>query len=732
MLYSMLIAHKTKDGRVQTLGEHAVAVAQRAASFAAPFEAQVWARLLGLAHDIGKASDAFQRRITGSEERVDHATAGAQYLNDNYGLIGKWLAYLVAGHHGGMPNYAQPSEAGRSSLCDRLNKEVEPYAAFANEVNLPRYDEVLGAMPPALRRECAAEDKAYSVYFLLHLLYSTLVDADFLDTEACMDLERAAVRAEQRPTLRMLDALLDEHMALAEGQSSATGVNHARSSIRAACLSKAQSLPGLYTLTVPTGAGKTLSSLSFALKHAIANGQERVIYAIPYTSIVEQNAGVLRGIFGPDAVLEHHSNYKPGDDESAERSRLLAIENWDAPIVVTTNVQLFESLYAARPSRARKAHNMANSVIVLDEAQALPDGFLKPCLAALEELVRSCKSTVVLCSATQPAFGGQWPGGSKPQELVSQDCYDASVFANRRHFDVLGELELNDLVARIAAEPQVLCIVSSRKAAGRLYDELVSLNPEGYVYHLSAHMVPQHRTEVLRRVQDDLAQRHPCTVVSTQLIEAGVDIDFPVVFREVAGIDSIVQAAGRCNREGTREDGNVFVFSCAEIAVHSQGWLTNMRTLGEEVIQNLDNPFNDEGVEAFFTKRYMVAETDAKGICKRAREPKRLADARWDFASDDEEFELIEDAGVSLFVPWNDEARALLERMESDVNMPASRECQAFTVSVPPYLLERLQQQGAVLEYGPYVVLQPFEGGVRFYSDAKGVTAPQDEEPLFI
>lgn len=729
---NVLVAHRLDTGQVQTLREHAEGVARRASSFAEPFGAQEWARLLGLVHDAGKASDAFQRRINGSGEQVDHSTAGAKYLKENYGLVGKWLAYLVAGHHGGMPNYAAISEAGRSSLCSRLEKEVEPYDAFAAEVDLPGLDEVLGAMPPALRRKCANEDKAYSVYFLLHLLYSALVDADFLDTEAFMDAGRTAARAEQRPTLRALDAMLDEHMALVEKRSAATRVNRARSSIREACLSKAQHPSGLYTLTVPTGAGKTLASLSFALKHAVTHGQSRIIYAIPYTSIVEQNAAVLRGIFGADAVLEHHSNYKPGDSEDAERARSLAIENWDAPIIVTTNVQLFESLYAARPSRARKAHNIANSVIVLDEAQALPDGFLKPCLAALEELVRSCNSTVVLCSATQPTFGKLWPGGSKAQELVSPDCYDASVFADRRHIEFVGELSSEDLARRIAAEPQVLCIVSSRKAASRLYDELVSLNPEGRVYHLSAHMVPQHRTEVLRCVREDLAQGRSCAVVSTQLIEAGVDIDFPVVFREVAGIDSIVQAAGRCNREGKREHGSVFVFSCAELAVRAQGWLANMRTLGEEVIQELKDPFGDEGVKSFFTKRYAVADTDETGVCERARECSRLKEARWDFARDDEEFELVDDSGVPLFVPWNEEARALLERMKDDFSMPVSRECQAFTVSVPPYLLDQLQQQGAVIEYGPYMVLQPFGDGVRFYSDAKGVVAPQSDETLFV
>lgn len=750
----MLYAHTTDSddkGTWQPLAEHLENVASQAAVFAESFGAQDWAHLVGLVHDAGKASQAFQRRLEGAKAKVDHASAGAQLLAKDYAPLGKLLAYLVAGHHGGLPNGCEPSEPkGRRTLRERLADEVENYSPFLNIVEMPEKGFLATSMPDWLSVKYDSRERmTFAVTFLLRMLYSCLVDADSLDTEQVMSAERAVQRVYRGFSLpQMRDKLADKISSFAAD----TPVNEARADIHAACLEATDGKPGIYLLNVPTGGGKTLAGLDFALNHALKNGQGRVVYAIPYTSIIEQTAGEFKKLFGADSVLEHHSNYEfdkkddekrrhgidEEDDERYERERL-AMENWDVPLVVTTNVQLFESLYSDKPSHCRKNHNLANSVVVLDEAQSIPDALLEPCLAALEELAAHYGTTIVLCTATQPNLDGVWPFEASTNDIVPMQRRHAELFEARTAIEYVGKIEADDLVSRIASENQVLCIVSTRKAAAVLYDRLKELNVDEGLFHLSASMVPAHRSVIFQQIRERLAAGLPCRVVSTQLVEAGVDVDFPVVFRELAGIDSIKQAAGRCNREGKIEKGRVFVFDCSEFAIKdpeeepkerdkrpstTMDWLLNMRELGKATIEQIPRPFADEGVSHFFEHRFKCAKKDKFGVLDDFANWSNLKSTYFSFESCGKNFRFVEDEGVSVFVPWGDGGLALLEKVRAgEVDIRTARAMQRYTASVPRWLYEKLDEQSAIVQYSnmPYRILEPMNGRLRCYSDEKGI-----------
>lgn len=390
------LAHVSEDGSEQSVEAHLEGTAALAAGFAAPFGAGAQGRFVGLAHDIGKYSDAFQRRLLENGKKVDHATAGAVECAR---LGAEWAAFCVAGHHGGLPDGGSIlDDAGCSTLIGRLKRGLSG--------GIPDYSAWPGGLPPSTPPALWGRDPLTDSFFV-RMLYSCLVDGDYLDTEAFL---RAAPppRSGHDPLPVLLERL--------EGHISGwwppkTDLNRRRCQILRACLDGGDRPRGLYTLTVPTGGGKTVASLAFALRHAIANGLDRVIYIIPYTSIIEQNAAVFRDILGEGNVVEHHSgvNWDPEDETApAQYRQTLAAENFDAPVVVTTAVQFFESLYASRPSQCRKLHNCSNSVLIFDEAQMLPLEHLRPCVAAIAQLVAHFRSTAVLCTATQPALEAQF------------------------------------------------------------------------------------------------------------------------------------------------------------------------------------------------------------------------------------------------------------------------------------------------------------------------------------
>ncbi|EGF30315.1 CRISPR-associated helicase Cas3 [Oxalobacteraceae bacterium IMCC9480] len=538
---------------------------------AAPFASAQWARLAGRWHDLGKYRPGFQRYIreisdahcesSTTPRDKTHSAAGALWALNYFSHqhTGRVFAYLIASHHAGLYDWddlaaRMAGDDARRELAEALEKA--PPALFSLDGFKPDLKMVPGG--------------SAGFHLWLRLLFSTLVDADFLDTEAFMNTEVANRRA-AFPTLLALSTRFDAHMDQLAAGASDTPINRARSEVLAQCREASTLAPGIFSLTVPTGGGKTLSSLAFAFDHAKVHGKRRIIYAIPYTSIIEQTADVFGRIFSADSFIEHHSNAEsePGHEDHQTR---LACENWDAPLIVTTNVQLFESLFAAKTSRCRKLHSLVNSIIVLDEAQLLPAQFLQPIVDVLKLLTMHYGVTVVLCTATQPALGSRnsfdatrgFAGFDHVTEIIADP---AALYARLKRAQVTLPADLNtprdwdSIAGEIAGHDSVLAIVSTKKSAYELWSRL----PAGAV-HLSSLMCGQHRSNVIKTLRQQLASKRdggsdmPLRVVSTQLIEAGVDIDFPVVYRALAGLDSIAQAAGRCNREGRQAMGQVHVF----------------------------------------------------------------------------------------------------------------------------------------------------------------------------
>lgn len=724
------IAHKTEDGeKVEPIIDHLNAVARLSATFAAEFSSEEWGRLAGMAHDIGKYSAEFQQRIWNNGPKVDHSTAGAYELMKRMQQL-PILAYCVSGHHGGLPDGSGFSIKG-STLGDRLNKaahcQIPDYHAFADEVDLEQLSNSLGVpgvrpVPSSNRNEF--ENQAFTIQFFTRMVFSGLVDADYLATESFMQGDRAFLKAD---SMQMLCDKLEAKLSAFYPPKNILG--KIRNEVLDACKEAAECNPGFFSLTVPTGGGKTFASMRFALHHALCSGHQnhsmkRVIYAIPYTSIIEQNAAVFSDVFGNENVLEHHANFDFDDKrELGERLRL-ASENWEAPIVVTTNVQFFESLYASKTSRCRKLHNIANSVIVLDEAQMLPTKYLKPCLRVLVELVANYGCTVVLCTATQPALNGLLAEyGYDVREIVSNLNSLFHALERVRYCDA-GILSNETLAERLRTEPQVLCIVNSRKQANDLLDVLIA--DEGIdesadksacknqPYYLTTTLHSVDRSRILNNVRDALANGKPCTLIATSLVEAGVDLDFPVVYREVAGIDSVVQAAGRCNREGDADCGYgiTWVFRSEEsYALPSE--LKQTSQIGEEVLLNLKPDAGGfvavgalDTIESYFKKllSYRSGNLDAKSILScisdQAKIPVSIAGGHpvpsFPFATMAEKCKLIDEGSVAVIVAKDANPVDIRAVREGYANRATIRRLSRVSISVYEQVKKALWERGAI------------------------------------
>lgn len=743
---NFLYAHSL-EGRPEEewepLSEHLTNVGRRASAFAGGFNAAYFGSIAGILHDLGKAKPEFQAYLRGERPSAPHSGEGARYAAEKFGGMGKLIAYAIAGHHAGLPNGIGRS-AGRpgTPLVQRL--------ADADQLALP--DGISLAQPNGLPPHLAglpADDLAsFRLHFFTRMLFSALVDADYLETEAFYD--RAAGR--QRPRgwngslagLReALNAYLSTFKATKEGR-----INRARARILTHARDKAGSEPGLFSLTVPTGGGKTLTSLAFALDHALAHGLERVIYVIPYVSIIEQTAAVFRdALKDDDAVLEHDASFDwAGLDDPAESERLrLAAQNWDRPVVVTTAVQFFESLFANRTSRCRKLHRLAESVIILDEAQMLPLALLRPCLAALKELARGYGASVVFCTATQPALkkgakgdGFPAPEGLDPAEVTElapdpPKLYEAF---RRVHVRDAGELDDDALVAALRQRPQVLAIVNNRRHARALHEQLAADDGSAI---LTTWMTPAHRHAVLAEVRKRLADGLPARLVATSLIEAGVDIDFPCVWREAAGIDSIAQAAGRCNREGKRDTGEVFVFR-ARADFPPPAELRQFAEIGRQILANHDDPLSLDAIRDYFRVLFWRRGPEAldaaevghgRGIMKALAEAGNQLD--FPFADIAAGFRLIGDDALPLVVcgaPWGVPAEELARLSHVPHAGYIARAFQRYQVSVSPRLRTELIRRGAAkwwreAEFGQQFALLENR---RLYDDIAGFSPDSPED----
>ncbi len=713
--------------RLHALEQHLSEVARRAAHNASVFSGASWAHLAGQWHDLGKYRPGFQRylraasgveaesaHIEGGARRVSHSTAGALLACERFDTPGRVLAYLIASHHAGLYDW--------NSECNSLEARLQSEAGRAE------LQEALAAAPPEILdhggfspnlRTIPGGAAGFALW--LRMLFSALVDADFLDTEAFMDEGKASARGAW-PELATLRPAFDAHMGALAAQAPDTPVNRLRARILAQCRAKATDMPGIFSLTVPTGGGKTLASMAFALDHAMAHGQRRIIYVIPYTSIIEQTADVFRGIFG-EAVIEHHSNAESEPGRENLRSRL-ACENWDAPIVVTTSVQFFESLFAARTSRCRKLHNIVGSVVVLDEAQLLPPEFLKPILGTLNLLTRHYGVTVVLSTATQPALARQeyfdpqksiaglndvrelMQGG--PHVQTPDELYrDLRRVRVRLPADWQARTAWEDLAAEIAAQPSVLAIVNTRRHAAALH----ALLPKGTL-HLSALMCGAHRANVIESIKTRLKAGEPTRVVSTQLVEAGVDLDFPVVYRALAGLDSLAQAAGRCNREGRLDDlGEVVVFVPPDAA--PPGLLAKGEGACRSVLHSYTgDPLDRALFERYFRQLYYQCDLDKHGIDKLLTvDGPTLA---VNFRSAAEKFRLIDDSDQASVIvryrgPEGQDASVdqhLAQLRRDGTARWLMRALQRYTVSINQRDARRLLAQGDIEELIPGLFVQ--------------------------
>ncbi|GAB3675699.1 CRISPR-associated endonuclease Cas3'' [Salinisphaera aquimarina] len=706
----MRYAHSTEredQSDWQTLSDHAHSVAVMAAQRASRFDCASFAEVLGLLHDLGKYSDAFQARLTGSKQAVDHATAGAVEAQRHYGKnLGTLLAYAIAGHHAGLANGRTPG--ARRPLADRLVADIEPLdPSWAREITLPE----LAAPPLKMIRK-----RAFFQYaFFCRMLFSSLVDADFIETEQFYArVDSNPLNRGGRPALNALRDELDRYLA----QLTGTGpVNKRRRQILEHARKQASLSPGHFSLTVPTGGGKTLTSLAFALDHAATHGLDRVIYVIPFTSIVEQNAAVFRkalGAYGPDAVLEHHGSFDSQTVESLKEAGAKTIdklrrdsENWDAPVIVTTAVQFYESLFAAKTSRCRKLHNIANSVVVLDEAQTLPLGLLRPSLAALDELRLNYRTSVVYCTATQPALSDSH-GGALPEAL--HDVRElapspGTLFESFKRVQVrhVGPLTDTEVIDQLAHNEQVLCIVNNRRHARFLFDAIAE---QPGARHLTTAMYAIHRRAVLDDIRTRLQSGKPCRVIATSLIEAGVDVDFPRVLRAEAGLDSIAQAAGRCNREGKRacSDSEVLVFGTANEDWAPPPELKAFAQVMGEILRNNPgaDPLSPDIMQRYFEMLYW--QQGAMGLDKHAI-LSSLSNAQIDslpFEQIETDYRLIENTQRAIIIPREQAAKDALRALAfADKVGGIARRLQFFTVQVPRQGFCALEQAGALTTIRP-------------------------------
>lgn len=624
--------------------DHLNGVSALAGLFASEFGESEIGKIVGLYHDIGKYSEQFQSYMRHeTNAKVDHSTAGALEVHN---LL---IALCIAGHHSGIPNLGVKGIP--DSLWARLSKKLPDYSAYKAELSEPS-----SQIHSSLLTEILSSKNFFSAMFYTRMIFSCLVDADFLDTENFIC--KGATGRGSYLSIEELKIKFDNHIYKdflnKNHVNYDKAINARRRKILEECIVTGEnSTRNLLRLTVPTGGGKTIASMAFALHNAVKNGKRRIIYVIPYTSIIEQTAKVFSDVFGRN-VLEHHRNAEYDNFDTGDENRnCLATENWAAPIIVTTNVQFFESLFSNRTSKCRKLHNIANSVVIFDEAQLIPVDFLRPCTAAIECMVMHYRCTAVLCTATQPALENIFNVSDIP-EICSNVEENYSYFQRVTIKVRETEMELADLAAQLLQYRQVLCIMNTKGTARRLFENLQN---EQNVFHLSTNLCPAHRSIVMKEIRRCLVTDKNCRVIATSLVEAGVDLDFPCVYREITGLDSIIQAAGRCNREGrcSKDQSVVFVFSLKDST--QRGFqdrrVSALKIILEKYASELDSP---AAIRGYFDCLYQWSQTDKKQIMARSNKTMPFQNIAADFS-------LIEARTKPVFIPFDDEAKKIAARL---------------------------------------------------------------------
>ncbi len=703
-----------KTDNLPLLKDHLNRVSGKANSFGAIFDSSSITSICGLWHDFGKYSEEFQTYMKESniahlenekyqKKKVDHSTAGAVLALDKYkNKIGNILALIIASHHSGLPNQQKFKERFWKELPRKdqegifSEKVLKLFEACENEESKKLFDSKIAIdIPEFFKNKNLFSDFSSSerkdrtqrlTELWIRFCFSCLIDADRLD--AVLDGEPDKIKVLQQlqnnySSLAELQNKLEKDLSkkrisseerLKEMQlnkqniAKAQQVHNARQLVLKHCLEAAKQISRkCFSLTVPTGGGKTLASMKFALDYALnKNAQlpeekqiKRIIVVIPYTSIIEQNAKVYKQIFGEENVLEHHSNLDPAKENELNR---LVTDNWDAPIVITTSVQFFESLFSNKPSKCRKLHNIINSVVIFDEVQTFPVKVLEPILEVLNDLKEFFGITPVFCTATQPAFSKSDLKDFDPNSIISKLAFDIEpIICHEEQKKLFSDLErvkfqidnqtekTNAQLALEAAKHQkVLLITDKRNSAKEIYEELKLLKPDeadDSLFHLSALMCPVHRETVLEQIKARLNDGLNCRVIATQLVEAGVDIDFPIVIRVLAGFDSIAQSAGRCNREGKLEQGQVFIYKATEKP--PKGILQTAQNIAECLLKT-QKDFNNQPEDFinYFKSLYSISELDCCGI--------NTSRSQWNFEDTATKFKLIEENTISVIVLYDE------------------------------------------------------------------------------
>ena len=656
----------------QLLHEHLENVSKLAAEFCKPFHAEDDGRLCGLYHDIGKYSDAFQRRLAGSQERVDHSSAGALLLFEKRNIP---VSMCIAGHHAGLADCGDKRDLSDTYLA-RINHarrgEIEDFSAWQEEIS---------AQIPVGYKSLPK----LSNYFYIKMLFSALTDADWLDTEAYY---QGIKYIHPSIGLHLLWEKLDNYIS--PWRNPQTDINIRRYKILQAAIEHGKDEPGLFSMTVPTGGGKTIASMAFALLHALQHDKRRIIYVIPYCSILEQTQGIFESIFGKEYITAHYSGAEFENPENTPDKRAYSTENWEAPIILTTAVQFFESMFSSKPGKNRKLHNIANSVIIFDEAQMLPVPFLRPCLAAICELSSHYGCTCVLCTATQPAVD---PLLKKlaPELTVRELCPEPEeMYQAFRRVTYINEglLEDEKLAELLGNKHQVLCIVNNRKQAQQLYNLMP--DDEG-TFHLSTLMTPFDRKRTLEIIRARLKEGQSCRVISTSLIEAGVDVDFPEVYRALAGLDSIIQAGGRCNREGkeTASQSIVHIFESEKRAplMLEQNISASRRTLKKH--DPADSP---EAIKDYFSfLLYCLKDEKQLDLKEILPDAEKLC-----FETISEKFKIIDGDDCTVYIPLSEGAAFIEQYRKNGPSRSLMRKLDTFSIGVYRSHFNRLTDLGVI------------------------------------
>lgn len=718
-----IISHiRTTDWAIQNNDEHQNGVAQLASSFANEFGMAEWGRVMGLLHDKGKEQKTFQQHIikesgyrpnTHVEGNYDHAYVGALIAKELFSKPPYYqiIANALMGHHRGLYDEGDKQEIFKKEIPEDVTIEkITAALSLPSQKILPK-----------------------DLHHLIRILFSCLVDADYLDTERFMIPKQAELR-KGKSSIEELLKMLEKFLAKLKSKVPITEVNIIRDKVQQWCIKASDGNIDFYSLTVPTGGGKTLSSVLWALRHAKKNGLKRIIIAIPYTSIITQTASVLRDIFGDDNVLEHHSNidfFDISSNEMAHRMKL-ATENWDYPIVVTTNVQLFESLFSNRPSDCRKLHNLANSVLILDEVQTLPMEFLMPIVDTFDTLKRIFNVSILFTTASQPILNGIIEGTNYKTRFEALPNVTEIIPHEAKLYDRLRRVKLefdnhpqsyDEIAEKIAKNNRVLCIVNTRNNAKEIYSRLPK---DGICLHLSRMMCPAHIKSIIEKLRLALKDESEkiIRVVATQLIEAGVDIDFPVVFRQEAGLDSILQAAGRCNREGLSNISTTHVFALDNKL--PTGYITQTNNARKNMVGIFDW-FSPEAMKEYFRQLHSRIECFDKPNAKSLLYGEKIY-----FETMATEFKLIDDTTTSVVINYGDEVEQLISQLkEYGYSYHLMKQLAQYSISVRDKDLSKLMKAGVVEEIYDNIL---FIRDTKFYDENIGLKLENHwlEESLII